>query len=102
MEKNFKWPTPQNTTDSWMSELTRAISHNHESGTQFKDLAELKNSGDFVNEALLKSILDNSLPDKKDSQFVYSKLQKNPHLRKSLSSLNTAKSFVYGSRAFGQ
>ena len=85
-----------------MSELSRAISHTHESGTHFKDLADLKNSEDFVNEAVLKSILDNSLPDKKDSHFVYSKLQKNPHLRKSLSSLNTAKSFVYGSRAFGQ
>ena len=85
-----------------MSELAKAISNHHESGTLFTDLAELKNSGDFINEALLKSIFDNSIPDRKDSQFVYSKLQKNPHLRKSLSSLNTAKSFVYGSRAFGQ
>ena len=45
-----------------------------------------------MHEALLKSILDNTLPNNTDSQFVYNKLQKNPHLRKSLASLNTAKS----------
>ena len=50
---------------------------------------------------LIKTILDNPHPDTYDGQCVYAKLQKNPNLRKSLASLNTARAYLYGSRAFG-
>ena len=98
---SFEWPTPQENSSSWVTELASALAPQHTSGTPFEVLAPKLNNN-YVNETLLKSILDNTLPNNTDSQFVYTKLQKNPHLRKSLASLNTAKSFVYSSRAFGQ
>ena len=79
-EENFVWPTPRETSDGWIAELAHAISPQNPSGTKFKDLAPKLNTGNYLNEAFLKSILDNSLPDNTESLFVYSKLQKIPHL----------------------
>ena len=92
-EDSFVWPSQRPCSSNWMTELSNALHPQTPSGNMFNfDNSEIKLNNPKVFEAnLLKTILDNTHADSEDGQFVYTKLRKNPNLRKSLASLNTAR-----------
>ena len=101
-EEKFLWPSPQPRSTDWMSELSNALRPNAPSGNMFDfDSNQNNYNGKSFEANLIKTILDNPHPNYDDGQRVYAKLRKNPNLRKSLASLNTARAYLYGSRAFG-
>ena len=50
---------------------------------------------------MIRKLLTSDKSDNDDGEFLFDKLKKSPHLRKTLSALNRARAFKYGSRAFG-
>ena len=86
-----------------MSELSNALHPQSSSGNMLDcDKSEFYLNPTKGFEAnLLKTILNNTHTESEEGQFVYTKLRKNPNLRKSLTSLNTAWAYLYGTLAFG-
>ena len=55
-----------------------------------------------MNERILRKLLSSEESDNDEGEFLFEKLRKHPHLRKSLCAVNNARAFRYGSRAFGK
>ena len=102
-EESFVWPSKAPCSSNWMSELSNALNPQTSSGNMLNcDISDFDlDSSKGLEANLLKTILNNTHPGAKDGQFVYTKLRKNPNLRKSLTSVNTARAYLYGTRAFG-
>ena len=88
-----------------MAELTSALNPPLSSGGEFDGNEILRdnssNSSHSLEAALLKKLLHDELPDNDDGEFLFHKLRNNPPQRKSLTAINKARAFKYGSRAFG-
>ena len=86
----------------WMSELSEALKPHPDSGIESEKLLSIRHN-------LIPSFSDNDLnrtltsshQDAEIGRVLYSKLKKYPHLRQALSSVNAARAFKYGSRAYG-
>ena len=99
----FPWPTPAPQSSDWMTELGEALNPHPVSGIASEEIISLTNK-------LLSSLSDISSngnvksapPGAEIGRVLYSKLQKYPHLRQALSSVNAARAFKHGSRAYGQ
>ena len=61
----------------------------------------MNNDSLTLNEQILRKLLSPDHSDNDNGEFLYKKLQKSPHLRKSLAAINNARAFKYGTRAFG-
>ena len=99
MRTTFPWPTPRPQSSDWMSELGEALRPHPDSGIGSEELRTLGNN--FSNFSDNNNVLSNP-PGAEICRILYSKLQKFPHLRRALSSVNAARAFKYGSRSFGQ
>ena len=85
-----------------MAELSSALNPPLSSGGEFDGNEIFKdNSSHSLEAALLKKLLHNNLPDNDDGEFLFHKIRNNPPLRKSLTAINKARAFKYGTRAFG-
>ena len=99
MRTTFPWPTPRPQSSDWMSELGEALRPHPDSGIGSEELRTLGNN--FSSFSDNNNVLSNP-PGAEICRILYSKLQKFPHLRQALSSVNAARAFKYGSRSFGQ
>ena len=96
----FQWPTPHQSQPSWMAELTAAIRPQGNSGGAV-ERSYISEELPHLNEQIFRKLFSSGQSDNDGGEFLFNKLQKNPHLRKSLSAVNKARAFNYGSRAFG-
>ena len=87
----------------WMSELSGALKPHPDSGIGSEELLSLSQSlNTSFSENISNRNLASSQQEAEIGRVLYSKLQKYPHLRRALSSINAARAFKYGSRAYGQ
>ena len=87
----------------WMSELSEALKPHPDSGIGTEELLSLTHTlNPSFSDNPLKRNLASSHQEAEIGRVLYSKLQKYPHLRQALSSVNAARAFKYGSRAYGQ
>ena len=87
----------------WMSELSEALKPHPDSGIASEELLSLSsNLNSSFSDNPFNRALNRSPPEVDIGRVLYSKLQKYPHLRQALSSVNAARAFKYGSRAYGQ
>ena len=84
-----------------MAELATALRPPGNSGGTFEDSSYINKPQNSFRESLLRKLISNDQSDNDDGEFLFNKLKQNPHLRKSLSTVNKARAFKYGSRAFG-
>ena len=84
-----------------MTELAAALRPSGTSGEAFGDTSYFNNDPNNLGESILRKLLSTDPSDNDDGEFLFNKLKKSPHLRKSLSAVNKARAFKYGSRAFG-
>ena len=84
-----------------MAELATALRPQGTSGGAFEEATYFNAGSTNLKSQLLRKLLAADQSDNDDGEFLFNKLQKNPHLRKSLSAVNRARAFKYGSRAFG-
>ena len=96
----FQWPTPTQSQPGWFAELAAAIRPEGNSGAAFEDDYSHHGASN-INEHIIKKLLSDGHSYSDNGEFLFNKLQKKPHLRKSLSAVNKARAFNYGSRAFG-
>ena len=94
----FPWPTPRPQSSDWMRELSEALSPHPNSGTGSEDIVALNNNFSGFSD---NNTIHTPPPGAELGRILYSKLQKFPRLRQALSSVNAARAFKYGSRAFG-
>ena len=100
---SYPWPTPMPRASDWMSELSEALKPHPDSGIGSEEIMSLTSNltASFSDNSLNRTL--NSSPSSAEiGRVLYSKLQKYPHLRQALSSVNAARAFKYGSRAYGQ
>ena len=96
----FQQPTPPQSQPGWFAELAAAIRPEGNSGAAFEDDYSYHGASN-INEHIIKKLLSDGHSDSDNGEFLFNRLQKHPHLRKSLSAANSARAFRYGSRAFG-
>ena len=84
-----------------MAELATALSPPGNSGGTFEESSYINEQSSNFRESLLRRLISNDQTDNDDGEFLFNKLKQSPHLRKSLSAVNKARAFKYGSRAFG-
>ena len=82
-----------------MRQLDEALRPHSDSGIGSEEIITLGSNYANFSE---KNSLPTTPPEAEISRILYSKLQKFPHLRQALSSVNAARAFKYGSRSFGQ
>ena len=95
----FPWPAPRPQASDWMTELGEALRPHPDSGIGTEELITLSNKFSSFND---NNTVNSPPPGAEIGRILYSKLQRFPHLRQALSSVNAARAFKYGSRAFGQ
>ena len=88
-----------------MAQMSRALRAGSDSGTGF--LSHLMNNGgdSFQGSRPSSKISingENPFPSSDDARVLFSKLKRYPSLRKSLASVNLARSCKFGSKPFGQ
>ena len=71
------------------------------SGGAFEGTSYISDQSTNLRESLLRKLLSSDQSDNDDGEFLFNKLRKSPHLRKSLSAVNKARAFKYGYRSFG-
>ena len=83
----------------WMSELSEALKPHPDSGIGSEELLSLAHNlnASFSDNHLSRTLISPP-PGAEIGRVLYSKLQKYPHLRPALSSVNAATAFKYGSR----
>ena len=84
-----------------MAELATALRPPGNSGGAFEESSYISDQSTTLRESIIRKLLSNDQSDNDDGEFLFNKLKKSPHLRKSLSAVNKARAFNYGSRAFG-
>ena len=100
---SYPWPTPKPRASDWMSELSEALKPHPDSGIGSEELLSLStNLNSSLSDNPFSRTLNPAPPEVEIGRVLYSKLQKYPHLRQSLPSVNAARAFKYGSRAYGQ
>ena len=82
-----------------MTELGEALRPHPDSGIGSEELITLGNK--YYSFSDNNNVLSTP-PGAEICRILYSKLQKFPHLRQALSSVNAARAFKYGLRVFGQ
>ena len=85
-----------------MAELAAAIRPTGSSGGASEGTTYFTEGSSSLNEQILRKLLSTDESDNDNGELLFDKLRKNPHLRKSLRAVNNARTFKYGSRAFGK
>ena len=88
------WPSPHPNTDSWSTELASRLGETQLAGNIFQI------SKDFSSRNAQGSVQDT--PAINQERLLFNELKSFPNLRKSLASVNLAKSYEYGSKTFGK
>ena len=88
------WPSPYPNTDSWSTELASRLGKTQLAGSI------LQHSKDFSPRNEQESI--HETPAINQERILFNELKSFPNLRKSLASVNLAKSYEYGSKTFGK
>ena len=76
-----------------MAELATALRPPGNSGGAFEGKSYLRDESVNWKENMLRRLLTNDKSDNDDGEFLFDKLKKSPHLRKTLSALNRARAF---------
>ena len=84
---SFPWPTPRPQSSDWMRELSEALRPHPDSGIGSEDIVALSNNFSGFSD---NNTLNTPPPGAELGRILYTKLQKFPHLRQALSSVNAA------------
>ena len=92
-DQDHPWPSPFPNTDTWSTELASRLGETQLTGNNFQKSIDLSQQ-----KADEKA---HDTPALNQERILFNELKSFPHVRKSLASVNLAKSYEYGSKTFG-